>query len=80
MQCTWDMVSRGRNHTCARSKTPSNVISGAIVRISPDEVSVIDLDSQKTIHRIGSPFLKSDWYVFPTSHVLKDRILLIQAL
>ena len=62
------------------SRTSHNIISGTIVRISPDEVSVIDLDSQKTIHRIGSPYLKADWYVFSTFHILGDRLLLTQVL
>jgi hypothetical protein len=34
---------------------------GPVVRISPDEVSISDLESQRTIHRVGSPFLKSEW-------------------
>ena len=74
------MVSQDKYHTCVRSGISHNVISGAIVRISPDEVSVIDLDSQRTIHRIGSPFLKADWYAFSTLLILKDCLLLTQAL
>jgi cytochrome P450 len=32
------------------------------VRISPTEVSVADLSSVKTTHRVGSKFNKSGWY------------------
>ena len=35
---------------------------GPIVRISPSEVSVVSLDGYRQIHRIGSGFLKSQWY------------------
>jgi hypothetical protein len=35
---------------------------GACVRISPEEVSVSDVDAVKEIHRIGSGYLKAAWY------------------
>ncbi|CAI6332173.1 unnamed protein product [Periconia digitata] len=35
---------------------------GPIVRLSPDEVAVADLNAFKEIHKIGSGFLKSTWY------------------
>ncbi|KIW68485.1 hypothetical protein PV04_04427 [Phialophora macrospora] len=35
---------------------------GPYVRISPDEISVADLTSVKTIYRAGSTFRKADWY------------------
>ncbi|KAJ6120464.1 hypothetical protein N7523_004744 [Penicillium sp. IBT 18751x] len=35
---------------------------GQIVRISPTEVSVSSLPDFKEIHRVGSGFVKSDWY------------------
>ena len=35
---------------------------GPIVRISPDEVSVSSPADVKEIHRIGSGFLKTEWY------------------
>lgn len=35
---------------------------GHFVRISPNEISISDLESFRTIHRIGSGFRKSDWY------------------
>lgn len=35
---------------------------GPFVRIAPNEVSVIDLDAFRTIHRIGGGYLKSGWY------------------
>ncbi|KAH7317824.1 putative cytochrome P450 [Rhexocercosporidium sp. MPI-PUGE-AT-0058] len=35
---------------------------GSIVRISPTEIAISDLPSTREIHRIGSGYLKSDWY------------------
>ncbi|RHZ67969.1 cytochrome P450 [Aspergillus thermomutatus] len=35
---------------------------GLIVRIAPDEVSIASLEDFKEIHRVGSSFLKSEWY------------------
>ncbi|KAL4793708.1 cytochrome P450 [Aspergillus venezuelensis] len=35
---------------------------GTIVRISPSEVSISSLPEFKEIHRVGSPFTKSQWY------------------
>ncbi|KAF1948805.1 cytochrome P450 monooxygenase-like protein [Byssothecium circinans] len=35
---------------------------GPIVRLSPTEVAVADLTAFKEIHKIGSKYLKSDWY------------------
>ncbi|KAL2822495.1 cytochrome P450 [Aspergillus granulosus] len=35
---------------------------GPIVRISPTEVSISSPAEFKEIHRVGSPFLKSEWY------------------
>lgn len=35
---------------------------GPIVRLSPNEVGVADLDAFKEIHKIGSKYLKSTWY------------------
>ncbi|KAL4814464.1 cytochrome P450 [Aspergillus spinulosporus] len=35
---------------------------GPIVRVSPTEVSVSSLPDFREIHRVGSPFLKSEWY------------------
>ncbi|KAK7191545.1 cytochrome P450 [Paraphaeosphaeria sporulosa] len=35
---------------------------GPIVRISPHEVAVADLDAFKEIHKIGTKYLKSEWY------------------
>ncbi|KAL4757704.1 cytochrome P450 [Aspergillus foveolatus] len=35
---------------------------GPIVRVSPTEVSVVSLPEFREIHRVGSPFLKSNWY------------------
>ncbi|KAJ6107577.1 cytochrome P450 [Penicillium sp. IBT 18751x] len=35
---------------------------GPVVRISPTEVSVSSLTGFKEIHRVGSGFLKSEWY------------------
>ncbi|CAM6003992.1 unnamed protein product [Sphagnum balticum] len=37
-------------------------VYGSVVRISPNEVSVADADSFRTIHRAGSRFMKSDFY------------------
>ncbi|KFA50662.1 hypothetical protein S40293_04868 [Stachybotrys chartarum IBT 40293] len=35
---------------------------GAVVRISPKEISIVDPEASKVIHRAGSGFWKSDWY------------------
>ncbi|KAH6691824.1 sterigmatocystin biosynthesis P450 monooxygenase [Leptodontidium sp. MPI-SDFR-AT-0119] len=35
---------------------------GSTVRISPTEVAISDLASTREIHRIGSGYLKSEWY------------------
>ncbi|KAM0345672.1 hypothetical protein ACHAPU_006327 [Fusarium lateritium] len=35
---------------------------GPIVRVSPQEIAVSDLDAFSTIHKIGAGFLKSVWY------------------
>jgi cytochrome P450 len=40
---------------------------GSIVRISPNEISVSDPDTFRTIHRLGKGFLKSEWYARFTS-------------
>lgn len=38
-------------------------IYGPIVRLSPDEIDLADAASFHEIHRIGSDFLKSPWYM-----------------
>ncbi|KAF2201769.1 cytochrome P450 monooxygenase-like protein [Delitschia confertaspora ATCC 74209] len=62
---------------------------GPIVRLSPNEVGVADLESFKEIHKVGSKYLKSEWYqrlanfpkpgVFtmtdPREHALRRRLL-----
>jgi cytochrome P450 len=35
---------------------------GPVVRVEPGEVVVSDLDAFHEVHRIGSGFVKSDWY------------------
>lgn len=35
---------------------------GPVVRIAPTEISVADVSGFKEIHRVGSGYLKSDWY------------------
>jgi cytochrome P450 len=35
---------------------------GPMVRISPTEVAVADLDAFREIHKIGTKYLKSEWY------------------
>ncbi|KAH8724686.1 putative benzoate 4-monooxygenase cytochrome P450 [Phaeosphaeriaceae sp. PMI808] len=35
---------------------------GSTVRISPTEIAISDLTSTREIHRIGSGYLKSEWY------------------
>ncbi|KAF2804136.1 cytochrome P450 monooxygenase-like protein [Mytilinidion resinicola] len=35
---------------------------GPVVRISPTEVAIADLEAFKEIHRVGSHYLKSAWY------------------
>jgi cytochrome P450 len=42
---------------------------GQIVRVSPTEAVVSDLDAFREIHRIGSGFIKSDWYKTATSGI-----------
>lgn len=39
-----------------------HTIYGPFVRIAPTELSVADLPSFKTVHRVGSDFNKSGWY------------------
>lgn len=36
---------------------------GSVVRLSPNEVAVADLDAFKEIHKIGTKYMKSDWYL-----------------
>jgi len=36
---------------------------GPIVRLSPNEVAVADLDAFKEIHKIGTKYMKSEWYL-----------------
>ena len=36
---------------------------GPIVRLSPTEVAVADLDAFKEIHKIGTKYMKSEWYL-----------------
>jgi cytochrome P450 len=40
----------------------TDLSTGPIVRLGPNEVSTIDLPSVRTIYKVGSPFLKSKWY------------------
>ena len=35
---------------------------GSFVRVSPTEIAVSDLAAFKTVHKVGSPFTKSQWY------------------
>lgn len=35
---------------------------GSIVRIGPNEISISDIDSFHTVHKIGSSFIKARWY------------------
>lgn len=42
---------------------------GSVVRVEPDEVHVCDLDAFREVHRIGSGFVKSDWYKLSTSGI-----------
>lgn len=35
---------------------------GPIVRVSPTEVAINDITAIKQIHKVGGPFMKSDWY------------------
>lgn len=36
---------------------------GPVVRIAPDEVDISDFDGFREIHKIGSAFVKSSWYI-----------------
>lgn len=36
---------------------------GKMVQLSPEEVSVADLDAFREIHRIGTAFVKPKWYL-----------------
>jgi cytochrome P450 len=42
-------------------------LEGPIVRVSPTEIHVNDIPAVKEIHKVGSPYLKSDWYYELTS-------------
>jgi cytochrome P450 len=42
--------------------SPSDVLPGPIVRISPKEVSFHDLSAAREIHKVGSQYVKSPWY------------------
>lgn len=46
---------------------------GSVVRLQPDEVVVSDLAAYREIHRIGSGFIKSDWYKYSTPGI-EDNI------
>jgi cytochrome P450 len=46
---------------------------GSVVRIEPGEVVVSDLEAFREIHRIGSGFVKSDWYKTSTPGI-EDNI------
>jgi hypothetical protein len=35
---------------------------GPIVRVTPDEIDVCDIDVVHQMHKAGSGFLKSEWY------------------
>lgn len=60
---------------------------GKVVQISPTEVSVMDLDASREIHRIGAGFLKTKWYIRlrgdldifsvgdPEAHATRRRLL-----
>jgi cytochrome P450 len=36
---------------------------GPVVRLSPTEVGVADLDAFKEIHKMGTKYMKSEWYL-----------------
>lgn len=44
-----------------------NMCPGPIVRVTPTEVEVNDITAIKQIHKVGGPFMKSDWYYTLTS-------------
>jgi hypothetical protein len=62
---------------------------GSIVRIAPNEVDLSDVNAAKEIHRVGSGFLKSEWYqnltmnagtnvfniINPKAHGVRRRLL-----
>ena len=48
--------------------------SGPIVRISPTEVSLADLQAARTIYKVGGSYLKSEWYDGFTGN-MKERSL-----
>ncbi|KAK0261559.1 hypothetical protein LTR35_017868 [Friedmanniomyces endolithicus] len=35
---------------------------GPVVRVSPDEIHIADISAVREIHKIGSGYVKSDWY------------------
>jgi cytochrome P450 len=45
---------------------------GAVVRIAPTEIDMADRDGYKEINRMGSGFVKSDWYPVFRSGVVDD--------
>ncbi|KAJ6788177.1 hypothetical protein PWT90_05183 [Aphanocladium album] len=55
-----------------------HMFSGRIVRVSPDEVSICDIDAVKTVYSVKETFVKTKWYldftagaenIFSTSNV-----------
>lgn len=51
--------------------------TGPVVRVSPREISVADLDTFKEIHRAGGRYLKSDFY---RKLVPEDRVALFNTI
>lgn len=49
---------------------------GSVVRIEPGEVDVCDLDAFREVHRIGSGFVKSDWYKLATPGI-EDNVFVM---
>lgn len=50
---------------------------GPYVRIAPNEIAVSDIEGFQQIHRIGTDFMKSEWYQSLTQQHEKQSILVV---
>lgn len=66
----WYVSELFPHHACFENRAyrPS---SGPIVRVSPTEIHVNDIPTVKQIHKVGSPYMKSEWYLDLTSRAVE---------
>ena len=64
------------NMVCAPTvkSCPRLTVTGTMVRISPNEVAVADLDASRVIHGLKEGFPKGDWYVKLAPKLTEDMI------